>query len=90
MTPLISLLHYCHGSRGRTFGVAVAALTGLMLPGSNRLPWTSPTRVEKDWTGSTHVKHISRNKLRKKKPSQTVTANPEKLKGRVVREAGLD
>lgn len=35
------------------------------------------------------MKHISRNKLRKKKPSQTVTAIPEKLKGGVVREAGL-
>lgn len=35
------------------------------------------------------MKHISRNKLIKKKPSQTVTATPEKLKGGVVRGAGL-
>lgn len=41
------------------------------------------------WAGSTHVKHISRNKLIKKKPSQTVTATPEKLKGGAVRGAGL-
>lgn len=35
------------------------------------------------------MKHISRNKLIKKKPSQTVTATPEKLKGGAVRGAGL-
>lgn len=35
------------------------------------------------------MKHISRNKLIKKKPSQTVTAIPEKLKGGAVRGAGL-
>lgn len=42
-----------------------------------------------EWAGSTHVKHISRNKLIKKKPSQTVTAAPEKLKGGAVRGTGL-
>jgi len=70
--------------------VALAALPGLMLPVSDRFPWASPTKAEKDQTGFTHVKQISRNKLRKKKPSQTVTAIPEKLKGGAVREAGLD
>lgn len=35
------------------------------------------------------MKHISRNKLIKKKPSQTVTAAPEKLKGGAVRGEGL-
>jgi len=34
------------------------------------------------------VKHISRHKLRKKNPSQTVTATPEKLKGGAVRGQG--
>lgn len=82
-TPLSE--YTCLGIRGRTFGLALAAPPDLVLPVRGKVPLGGPTVAGEQWAGSTHVKHISRNKLIKKKPSQTVTATPEKLKGGAVR-----